>query len=344
MAQVRVPTSPQPVDPDLGHTGRAVTASKADLIGDLANHQHAQRRRMGHCCVYQRDQANTTRGLPPHGDNEHMIYHPVSQSCSHLFVSIVTQGATQQSPVARLRIFTSTDAVGVLTNEVTARNAPAGDAEVTGTEHHYAIVSVTPGTFEEVRICQEDASSVARILGINVQELPIPRLNSAVHAGVYDKNQNTGGQNITDTKYDDLPLAVQRVRTKHKKVGGSCYKYVRTSSSTFVDAYTKSLANRLRRTTYPSPFLPEASPDPVVAIAIRVRAQSLGAAGSVVRFAFTSGNIDVTLTNTNLQTWSATGFINRASELLSVQFHRAGGAGTFVDLYGWCWAEQEEVA
>ena len=344
MSLVRTPLSPMPVDFDLVQTGRVVSAEKADLIGDLCNHQHAQRRRIGHCCVYQRDQGNVTRGLPPHGDNEHIIYHPVSQSCSHLFVSLVTQGATTQSPVGRLRVLTSTDAVGVLSNEVTARAAPAGAVQVTGTEHHYVIVTVTPGVVEEVSIVQENASSVARILGINVQEMPIPRLNTTVHAGVYDKLLNTGGGNITDVNYDDVALAVQRVRTKHKKIIGSCYKYVRTDSATFVDLYTKSIANRMWRTTKPSPHLPESTPDPVVALTFRVRGQSLGAANSIVRFALTSGNVDITMTNTTLQTWTGTGFMNRASELLSVQAHRAGGAGTYADVYGWTVIEQEETA
>lgn len=344
MTLVRLPRSPQLIDFDLMQTGRLVSAEKADLIGDLCNHQHGWRRRMGHCCVLQRDVANTTRGAPPHGpDDEFTFFHPTSQSCSHLYVSLVTQGATGKSPTGRLRVLTTTDAVGVLANEVVDRNAPAGDTQIRGTEHHEVIIAVTPGTEETVRVVQESSTAV-RILGINVQELPIIRLNTAVHTGVYDKTVNSGGGNIADDKYDDLALAVQRVRTKHKKVLASHAKLLSTDSATFVDLVSKSLADRVRWAHHMSPWLPETA-DPAVSVAIRIWAQSIGGSGSIVRFAFASGNVDITLTNTTLQLWTATGTINTGSERVSVQAHiDAAAGGTRVDVYTWRVAEGEETA
>jgi hypothetical protein len=313
-------------------------------LADAVHHQLQRRRKCGMVKAYQVDQSEVatptrdTSGTVP----AHAWRVLTGPNTRYLRVDVLTLGAVSGSGTPYLTLVSTTDPTGATFARVPDAAAPGSVIASAALQQHSAVVEVTPNTSEDVTIEQNSATSTVRILCATLHEHPSNSVDTADDAIAIAVTQFTPGEDIVDAENDDLPLGLQLLRRRHKKILHADAGEVQTTAV--------GLANRIDLTTrvagnppatlhqwdvYPSVNLPETVG---VSVTCAVLARTSASTGTV-RFAFGSASVDVGGIGA-LAVYSTTGSCAKLSDTLSYQAYLAAAGTLFV--YGrWCWENVE---
>lgn len=311
------------LDDELVKVGRACVSAKARLVAEDITHQLCWRRKGTMAACYQVDEGEVSTPTR-YGTIPHVWRYTAGYNTRWLRVQVLTLGATTTSTKtdeSRLAASTSTEAASDFAHVAFAAAPTSTLAPLDLQRHVHPMMAVTPDGGEDVTVTQggDSARTLVRVLSVAVEEMPVPTVDPTVDTWALLDAQWTPGTDIIDTEYDDLPLAAQTLRQKHKKVLWTLGKEMRITNTAFVDlvAGRDGLGGILRYDLDTSVNRPETSG---TAVTCRVYAEDTVATNGTVRFAFSGGNVDVVnITNTGPAWYSATGTIAKGAETLSIQ-------------------------
>lgn len=343
MARVSVPRSVSGLDDELVEVGRAVISLKATRLADMIHHVASYRRPGGMLAVYQVDQA-TTRGTAA---DEQFSWRYLTGANSRkawaralLLGSVGSGGASDHG---QLNLVTTSPAATVDFGGEIA-NGPAAGATIADAIPVEAMVTVTAeGQTNTFEVDQQNTSNPLRILAIALDELPCSSIVIGTDAVSVDTRQFAPSRDIIVTEYEDLALALHKMRRLCKKIVHATCKIVTTTAvqpaGVGEDIYTGSSMNYMLWDLSLSPVRPENTTTPVTCY---VRAAHSASDGRV-RFAFGTGTPgDITINSSTPAWYSTTANIAKGTDTLSIQCW-GNAAGTFT-LYGAVVCETHETA
>lgn len=326
------------LDTELVKVGRGCVSAKARLLAENLRHQFCWRRKCGMAAVYQ---AGETEVVTPTrytgGSTPYVWRYPPGYNTRWVRVSVLTLGATTPSPWtdtdrSRLTTSTSTDAGGDFGFASVAAN-PTTTLSAQNLQADRKILQVDAifdgGASEDVTVDQggDLARTLVRVLAVVVEEMPVPSIDVTVDTWALPETQWTPGTDIIDTEYDDLPVAMQTLRMRHKKVLWSLGKEIITTRTDQHDAIAgrDGAGGILRYDIETSVNLPETSG---VSVTCRVLAEDSAVNNGQVKFVFSGGTLTINNVTTGGPAWyGVTGTIAELTDTLSFQLDQTG-AGT----------------
>lgn len=343
MTVYSVPDLVTGLDAELYKVGRPVVGPQATNLIDHIHHQFCWNRkaRFSWSAQWGLGEIGTpTRGVT--ADEDYEWRYTSGYNTRFLTVTAVTAGKTTGSTNDAGLTVDTTTTVGAQTFARVPNFAALGADPNVAFQIHRWVIPVAGNTLETVAIDQLVTTQLTRIVALRVEELPISVIDTAVDAWAGDLNQFAAATDIVEgtpgvapaasTAVSTLPVLCQTLRRFHKQVIFSSAQQVSTAVvavGNIVDLFTKAVPGT-RRIDWDIPacvVLPQTA-EPARAVVCRVLAKKVGgAAGGVVRFAFTGGNVDVAVA-LGAAAWTQTaGVCNKATELLSVQGYNTD-AGT----------------
>lgn len=334
------------LDDELYKVGRPVVGRVIYAILDHVHHQFCWVRKahFGWSAQWGLGEIGTpTRGVTASEDYEWRYTSGLNSR--FLNVTAVTVGkVTGGSNDSGLTVATTTTAAQTFA-QVPQSAALGADPDTGLFQEHRWVIPITANNGETVAIDQLITAECVRIVALNVEELPVSVIDTAVDAwaGVLDQYAPaldivegaagaSGGAAVppaASSNVATLPVLCQTLRRFHKQVIFSSAQQVSTAVvgvANRVDLFTKQVpATRMRQWDLPeSVTRPESASR---SITCRVLAKS-SAAGGIVRFHFGGGvDIDVAVA-AGASAWTqATGSPGKTGETVSVQGYQ-NGAGT----------------